>query len=59
MWIDINDNSIVTAEQLRNEYEAKIISGEIEESEQDFYNYIRNCKTENGGTLEDYPVPFN
>lgn len=58
MFIDINDNSIVTIEQLRKEYDEKIRSGEIEQTEQDFIQYIQNCRTENNGTLEDYPLPF-
>lgn len=52
LYRDINDNAIVTLEQLQNEYTEKITSGEIDGTEQDFSGYVRNCKTENGGTLE-------
>lgn len=57
MWIDIETGEIVTAEQLRIEYEhAK--EKQPDEYRYSFEEYIRNCKTENNGTLEDYPLPF-
>ena len=52
LYKDINDNAIVTIEQLQDEYSDKVATGEIDEKEQTFSGYIRNCTTENGGTLE-------
>lgn len=57
MFIDINDNQVVTLAQLREEYTEKIRSGEIEESEQNFIQYVSNCRTEHGGTLEEKTSP--
>ena len=57
MWIDIETGEIITAVQLRSEYE-RMRQEQPEEYEYSFEEYIRNCKTENNGTLEDYPLPF-
>lgn len=57
MWIDIETGEIVTAEQLRTEYE-QAKEKQPDEYGYSFEEYIRNCKTENNGTLEDYPLPF-
>ena len=52
LYKDINDNAIVTIEQLQDEYNEKISDGEIDGTEQTFSAYVRNCMIENGGTLE-------
>ena len=57
MFIDINSGEIVTANQLREEFEM-LRHEQPDEYNYSFEEYIRNCKTENNGTLEDYPVPF-
>ena len=57
MWIDIETGEIVTAEQLRIEYE-QAKENQPDEYGYSFEEYIQNCKTENNGTLEDYPLPF-
>lgn len=57
MWIDINSNEIVTAVQLRKEYEENkaLYPDEFNYS---FEDYIHNCKAENNGSLVDYEIPF-
>lgn len=57
MFYDIESNEIVTIEQLKNEYDM-LRQDQPDEYNYSFEEYIRNCKTENNGTLEDYPVPF-
>ena len=52
LYEDINDNAFVTIEQLQDEYNDKVATGEIDGTEQTFSAYVRNCTTENGGTLE-------
>jgi len=52
MWINTASGEIVTYEQLVKEYETmKDFAG-------DFVDYIASRKVENGGNLEDYPLPF-
>lgn len=46
-WFDIERDEVVTEEQLRAEYEE--IKDEVEV---DFEDYIWNCMTHQGGTLE-------
>ena len=57
MFYDIESNEIVTIDQLKNEYDM-LRQEQPDEYNYSFEEYIRNCKTENNGTLEDYPVPF-
>lgn len=51
MYRDINSNEIVTREQLYKEY-LQMQAEQPEEYNYSFPEYIRNCKTENGGSLE-------
>ena len=51
MFIDINSNETVTVEQLLEEYNEnkRILPDEFDYS---FDEYVSNCLTINGGTLE-------
>lgn len=51
MWIDIESGETITTEQLRNEYE-QLKQAQPTEYNYSFDEYIRNCMTENNGTLE-------
>ena len=51
MYKDIETNEIVTKEQLMQEYEENYT--EEERSEYTFGQYLHNCQTYAGGTLEE------
>lgn len=51
MYIDIETGDIVTTEQLQSEYE-NMKQWQPEEYMYSFAEYVRNCLTENNGTLE-------
>ena len=57
MWIDINSNEIVTAVQLRKEYEENK-KNQPEEYNYSFEDYIQNCLAKNNGSLIEYELPF-
>lgn len=51
MYIDIETGDVVTVAQLRKEYE-QMKQEQPEEYGYSFPEYVRNCLTENNGTLE-------
>ena len=51
MYIDIESGDIITIEQLMSEYE-NMKKNQPDEYGYSFPEYIRNCLTENNGTLE-------
>lgn len=57
MWIDINSNEIITATQLRAEFEENKKNNPVEFN-YTFEEYISNCLVENNGSLETYELPF-
>lgn len=57
MWIDINSNEIITAVQLREEFEENK-KNQPKEYNYEFEDYIQNCLVENNGSLIPYDLPF-
>ena len=58
MYHDIENNEIVTREQLMLEYADKVQDGEINAEEMNLYEYIENCQTRHNGTLESIDEYF-
>ena len=56
MWIDENSNEIITAVQLRKEFET-LKQEYPDEYNYSFEEYIANCTGKNG-TLTPYELPF-
>ena len=54
---DIESGKIVTVDQLRQEFAARLMAEDAEEwEEMSFAEYLRNSLTVNNGTLEEVPM---
>lgn len=52
LYHDIENNEIVTREQLLNEYTERVRQGDVDANEVQPYQFIENCMARYNGTLE-------